>query len=81
MTGAGIGGLIWLGISVFLGLGVVVGWIIKSEINNNVLRGELEKLKRQLDAVYHEKSLMIEEMRALGVDVSAQNSPDPRQGK
>ena len=80
MVGVGIGGLIGLVVSVFLGLGVVVGWIIKSEMSHNTFKAQIQKLKGQLDAAEREKVMMIEEMHTLGSGASAQGSPDSGPG-
>ncbi len=66
MTGTGVMELIWLVVAVLFGLGVVITWIIKSESSRNFLKAEIKKLKAQIGAFEREKTIMIEEMHALG---------------
>ena len=65
MSGAGIGELIWLTLAVLLGLGVVITWIIKAEMNRSFLLGEIKRLRSQLGGAENEKSVMMEEMQSL----------------
>ncbi|MBU0605040.1 MAG: hypothetical protein KKH77_01990 [Candidatus Omnitrophica bacterium] len=64
MTGVGIEELVWLVVAVLLGLGVVITWIIKSELSRNFFKSEIKKLRSQLVSAEREKIMMIEEMQA-----------------
>jgi len=65
MAGVGMGEFVWLALAVLLGLGVVVAWIIKAEMNRNFFRAEIRKLKSRLESAEREKVVMIEKMDAL----------------
>lgn len=66
MSGIGIGELIWLVVAGFMGLGVVIAWIIKAEASRNFFKAEIRKMKAQLEAADHEKMLILEEVKAMG---------------
>lgn len=78
MTGVGVRELVWLVLAVLLGLGVVITWIIKSELSRNFFKSEIKKLKSQLASAEHEKVMMIEEMQAFK-DAAAVPSGEPVQ--
>ncbi len=71
MTGVGIGELVWLVLAVLLGLGVVITWIIKSELSRNFFKSEIKKLRAQLASAEREKIMMIEEMQSFKDTVAA----------
>jgi predicted negative regulator of RcsB-dependent stress response len=64
MTGVGVGEIIWLALTVVLGLGVVITWIVIAESNRKFFKAEIKKLKAQLETVEQEKARMIEEIQA-----------------
>lgn len=71
MSGFGIGELIWLIVAGFLGVGIVIAWIIKSEASRNFFKTEMRKLKAQLDAVSREKMMLLDEMNQMGASAGA----------
>jgi predicted RNase H-like nuclease (RuvC/YqgF family) len=79
MTGVGIRELVWLVLVVLLGLGVVITWIIKSELSRNFFKSEIKKLKSQLASAEREKVMMIEEMQAFK-DAATVPSEESAQG-
>lgn len=71
MSGIGIGELIWLVVAGFMGLGIVIAWIIKAEASRNFFKAEIRKMKTQLEASDREKMMIIDEVNAMGGSVSA----------
>ena len=45
MAGVGVGEIIWLALTVVLGLGVVITWIVIAESNRKFFKAEIKKLK------------------------------------
>lgn len=81
MSGVGIGELVWLVIAVIMGLGVVITWIIKSEMSRNLFRDEIKRLKSQLASAERDRSAVVDEINAMRTDASfnpiSQDQADP----
>lgn len=65
MSGTGIGELIWLTLAILLGLGVVIAWIIKAEMNRNYFLAEIKRLRSQVDSIESERGALLEEIQTL----------------
>lgn len=64
MLGFGLGEIITLFFAIAICLGLVIAWILSSESSRRSFRGEIKKLKAQLDNAQREKVILAEEMES-----------------
>lgn len=76
MSGFGIGEITALFFAIAICLGLVIAWILRSEANRTILRGDVRKLKERLDNAEREKVMLIEDMDKLKDFAVASESAD-----